>query len=417
MPRQRPHATLWFEVEDLLRFFDDHNHPTGIQRVTLELLEAAVRRYAGRVAFCRLRCGSGKVEALDLAAIRGLLTTPRVKAFRGQAISAWIQERIGRRNRERSFAQRIQAGDFLVCVGSPMANRSYSEHVRRLKERWCLKFCLLIHDVLPLVQPAYFNSALVSSFLWWAERVVHVTDIIFVSSEHSRNEVIDIAREKSWKLPPFQAVRFGDGFSVQPEYGEFEMPKFPDRFVLFVSTLEARKNHRLLVDVWKRLLQRHSPHEIPVLMFVGRTGWLINELMADLKASRFLNGKIVHFRNLSDRALREAYARCLFTVYPSLHEGWGLPVAESLVAGKLCIASNRSSIPEVGGDLVEYFDPCDANDCLAKIERALTDPDYLEARSRRISQQFVPASWDACIDSIVANLDSLADLSVRRSCD
>jgi glycosyltransferase involved in cell wall biosynthesis len=72
--------------------------------------------------------------------------------------------------------------------------------------------------------------------------------------------------------------------------------------------------------------------------------------------------------------------RACFTVFPSLCEGWGLPIAESLAHGKFFVASNRTSIPEVGGDLIDYFDPSDDDDALAKIERLLFEPGYLAAR-------------------------------------
>jgi glycosyltransferase involved in cell wall biosynthesis len=129
--------------------------------------------------------------------------------------------------------------------------------------------------------------------------------------------------------------------------------------VLFVSTIEIRKNHRLLVRVWRRLIARHGTEAVPALIFAGQIGWMVDDLLADLAESGHLGGKIEHRPGLSDEELDEAYRSCLFTVFPSFCEGWGLPIAESLAHGKFCVASNRTSIPEVGGDLIDYFDPSD----------------------------------------------------------
>jgi glycosyltransferase involved in cell wall biosynthesis len=96
----------------------------------------------------------------------------------------------------------------------------------------------------------------------------------------------------------------------------------------------------------------------------------------------------------------------LFTVFPSLCEGWGLPIAESLMHGKFCVASNRTSIPEVGGDLVDYFDPSDEADALAKIERLLLDPDYLAAREARLKSEYRPRSWADCVHTLIGTLDA-----------
>jgi glycosyltransferase involved in cell wall biosynthesis len=179
----------------------------------------------------------------------------------------------------------------------------------------------------------------------------------------------------------------------------------PQRYILFVSTIEIRKNHRLLVRVWQRLLARHGADAIPVLVFAGQVGWMVDDLLADLAASGYLGGKVEHRPGLSDEELDEAYRGCLFTVFPSLCEGWGLPIAESLAHGKFCLASNRASIPEVGGDLIDYFDPSDDDDALAKVERLLFEPGYLAAREARLRAEYRPCTWADCAHSLVLQLN------------
>src|ERR1044071_485576 len=84
---------------------------------------------------------------------------------------------------------------------------------------------------------------------------------------------------------------------------------------------------------------------------------------------------------------------CLFTVFPSLSEGWGLPIVESLAHGKFCVASNHTSIPEAGGKLIDYFDPMDEDDALAKIERPLIEPGYLAAREAQLRAEYRARTW------------------------
>jgi glycosyltransferase involved in cell wall biosynthesis len=206
-------------------------------------------------------------------------------------------------------------------------------------------------------------------------------------------------------LPRVEVVELGSGLSDRPLDADEKVIGFPRPFVLFVSTIEVRKNHRLLVRVWRRLLERHGADAIPTLIFAGQIGWLVDDLMADLAASGYLGGKIVLMPGLSEAELRQAYRSCLFTVFPSLCEGWGLPVAESLVQGKFCVASNCTSIPEVGGDLIDYFDPTDDDDALAKIERVLLDPAYLAAREARLRAQYRPRTWADCVSALVGKLD------------
>jgi glycosyltransferase involved in cell wall biosynthesis len=191
--------------------------------------------------------------------------------------------------------------------------------------------------------------------------------------------------------------------------------RFPEHFVLFVSTIEIRKNHQLLIDVWQRLIEKHGWAAVPHLVFVGRAGWLVDNMMRRLEESHNLDGKVVIASGLADAELEHAYRSCRLTVFPSLSEGWGLPVAESLEHGKFCVASDRASIPEVGGDLADYFDPDDFDDALRKIERALFDAPYLALREHRIRSDFRRASWAACTDDLMAKLQGLSEQSVVAS--
>jgi glycosyltransferase involved in cell wall biosynthesis len=109
--------------------------------------------------------------------------------------------------------------------------------------------------------------------------------------------------------------------------------------------------------------------------------------------------------DLSDAELCECYRSCLFTVFSSLCEGWGLPIAESLAQGKFCVASNRTSIPEVGGDLIDYFDPKNEDDAYAKIERLLLDSVYLTEREAQLRTEYRPRTWTDCLHALVTTLD------------
>jgi glycosyltransferase involved in cell wall biosynthesis len=90
------------------------------------------------------------------------------------------------------------------------------------------------------------------------------------------------------------------------------------------------------------------------------------------------------------------YQNCLFTVYPSHYEGWGLPVIESLARGKHCVASSSSSLPEAGGQWCDYHDPLDFVACHRLIARAAFDSDYRESKEQAIRDGYRPASWDEC---------------------
>ncbi|PZR14308.1 MAG: hypothetical protein DI532_09805 [Azospirillum brasilense] len=233
-----------------------------------------------------------------------------------------------------------------------------------------MRFALLIHDLIPIRRPEWCDRGVIISFIAWHRGVLPLADQIFANSRATAGDVTRWAREIGLDLPrPVRAVPMGTGLgvaalpaaqargiqtggvqaeatpagSVAPEIGigPSDLPE-PGSYVLFVSTLEARKNHALLFRVWRRLLGEMPREQVPTLVFAGRVGWLVADLMQQLENAEWLGGKIRLIRDPSDEELLALYRGCRFTLYPSFYEGWGLPVSESLALGRPCIASDRT---------------------------------------------------------------------------
>jgi glycosyltransferase involved in cell wall biosynthesis len=408
-PNVRP--TYWFDVEDILFYFATEPRPTGIQRVSMELLALVHQHAPDRFRFCRVSFGVGHVEMLEFPVIEAAWLKPPAANFL-ETCARWAKhflwrpviDRLRGRQREKAFARMVKPGDVMICLGSPMLDGKYNANVASAKRRLGIRYTLLLHDILPVVAPDMFDRSLLKPFQAWLPDVVAICDLILVSSQHGRNELLNYGVRNGVPMPPLGQIRFGAGFSTIASASEPSNDPLPERFVLFVATIEIRKNHRLLLRVWRRLIEKHGAGAVPTLLFVGRMGWMVADLMAELRASNFLDGKIVLKSGIADIILQRAYERCLFTVYPSFCEGWGLPVAESLAHGKLCIASNRTSIPEVGGDFVDYIDPESEESALAAVERALFEEGYVEARNAYIRANYKPRDWSECFDDLLAAL-------------
>src|SRR5262249_54844124 len=147
--------------------------------------------------------------------------------------------------------------------------------------------------------------------------------------------------------------------------------------------------------VWRRLLEDMPADAVPTLVFAGRVGWQVSDLMEQLHNSKFLNGKILHIESPTDEELEALYDGCLFTVFPSFYEGWGLPVTESLAFGRPCIVSNATSLPEVGGSLARYIDPDNATDAYRVIRETIQDQTGLREWRDQIRREFRPVQWTA----------------------
>jgi glycosyltransferase involved in cell wall biosynthesis len=177
----------------------------------------------------------------------------------------------------------------------------------------------------------------------------------------------------------------------------------PTGFVLAVGTLEPRKNLPRLVQAYARLPEA-AQDEHP-LVVVGAQGWETGET---LDALRSLGEHAVQLGYVSDQALSELYDRCAVFCYPSLGEGFGLPVLEAMAAGAAVITSNISSLPEVGGETVEYVDPWDVAGMAATLERLLGDPqrrERLGALARARAREF---TWERTAALTLVAIESAA---------
>jgi glycosyltransferase involved in cell wall biosynthesis len=180
-----------------------------------------------------------------------------------------------------------------------------------------------------------------------------------------------------------------------------ELP--PPGFVLAVGTLEPRKNLPRLVAAYATLpveLQRAHP-----LVVVGALGW---DTGPTLDALCSLGDRCALLGHVSDAALAELYRRCAVFCYPSLGEGFGLPVLEAMAAGAAVLTADNSSLPEVGGDAVEYADARDVAALAAGLERLLVSPERraeLGARARERAGEF---SWERTAGLILGALERAA---------
>jgi glycosyltransferase involved in cell wall biosynthesis len=439
---------IWFEVEDFLRYFDHFRNPTGTQRLSFEIYSPANLLYghSERVRFCRLSVFSKRLHSIRFDVIRSaylnplggtapwktfwepaifweefprsipiIMRHPRFFFSILKAAARDLMEILLRRNR---FERLVRRGDIIVSLGAGWGIPGYMKHIAEVKRRYGIKFSIFVHDVLPIEYQSFFEPRHALQFRNWLQEAIPVADIVLTNSKYSRAALIALAAKSGWRLPRVEILQLGSGFGDRPTDRGQPMASLPARYVLFVSTIEIRKNHRLLVRVWQRLVERHGADLVPALIFVGQIGWSFDGLLADLKASEHLNGKIILLRSLSDAELQQTYRCCLFTVFPSLCEGWGLPIAESLAHGKFCVASNRTSIPEVGGNLIDYFDPSDEEDALAKIERPLIDPGYLAAREAQVRAEYPRRTWADCVHALIRALecgsqDGTGDFPVR----
>jgi glycosyltransferase involved in cell wall biosynthesis len=254
----------------------------------------------------------------------------------------------------------------------------------------------ICYDIIPALLPHLsvhtreaFGAYLVD-LAWSADRVLCI-------SEQTQRDFRAFLEELGAPVPPTRVFRLGSevrdlAITDRPHESILGTQHADERpFVLYVSTIERRKNHEILYRAWTRLRARGvTPHR---LVFVGMEGWGVADMLNDIRQDPRVQNDIVILNHVGDEALARLYRQAAFTVYPSLYEGWGLPVVESLAWGKFCLCSSAASIPEAGGDWCEYLDPWDLPAWVERLGWYMAHPEAVAARNARIENEFKPPSW------------------------
>ena len=161
-------------------------------------------------------------------------------------------------------------------------------------------------------------------------------------------------------------------------------------YILSVGTTEPRKNILRLVSAFRSLLKRGLKYK---LVIAGERGWLSDPLYEFVEQER-LKERVLFTGYVNDRDLPSLYAGATVFAFPSLYEGFGLPVVEAMACGAPTITSNRSSLPEVAGDAALLVDPEDEGQIKEALQRLLEDEALRQELSRRAIEQSKKFSWD-----------------------
>jgi alpha-1,3-rhamnosyl/mannosyltransferase len=224
-------------------------------------------------------------------------------------------------------------------------------------------------------------------------RGTHRSARVITVSEHAKSEIVHFLGgrylSKISVIPeaarPEFAIPCGDAFKEEVRT-RFELP---DSYLFTVSTVEPRKNLVTLLDAYARLKQR-SGSTCPPLVIVGRKGWNNDDILGYMSE---LEGSVRFPGFVSDEELIALYQMATCLVFPSLYEGFGLPVVEAMMAGCPVITSTTSSLPEVAGDAALLVDPLNADELVAAMQRVLQDENLRSEMSQKGRSWSAHFSW------------------------
>jgi glycosyltransferase involved in cell wall biosynthesis len=285
----------------------------------------------------------------------------------------------------------------LVSVGGDYRFKDI-DRIAEIKAHYRFRYVLLCHDLIMIQFPQLAGEIATEHVRKYWNKAFPVADMVIFTTATVEEDVRSFCRANNLALRKTAIVPLGWNpaeFSkripaILPEGIE------PGRYILFVSSLEARKGHEMIMAVWRRLLDDGIPQATGMkLVFIGEHVFNTPRLKQRLLSGE-LGPTLVHFEGVMDSQLAKFYRCAAFCLFPSQYEGFGLPVIEALGAGKPIIVSTGGAVPEIAAGLAPCLDTNDQDSWYAEIKLWLEDPAIREEYAHKISDQFDWPTWDEC---------------------
>jgi len=396
-----PAMQIIFDVSRLVR----RGHlaaPTGIDRVEHAYLSFLLAQQRYRVTF-EAFVPPGRWVSLSQAAVRALEAGSRRRWNEGGG-SASILSAV-RHFRPPRTPKRVNGGDrpLFLTVSHPRSEAT--ARWRRRADRCGGKLCYFVHDLIPIEYPEYARAGDGKVNRARIAGAATMADGLLVNSESTAHS---LRRFRSGHpVPPIAKLPFGITLPQSSGSQEDLPPRLRDRpYFLALGTIEPRKNHLLLLKIWRELAAG-AGDDAPMLVIAGRRGWENANILAMIDRSPALKGVLVEMAAPGDATLDVLIRRARALLAPSFAEGFGLPVAEALGCGCPVIASDIAAHREVGGDAPLYLHPLDAKAWMAAI-RDFAEPDSaLRQHHVQAANGWRPGGWDSHFSRLTEFLEQL----------
>ncbi len=363
-----------------------HHAPTGVDRVEMAYARGLTDHYAQRLHFA----------AVHPFGNYGRLARDKVLRFLDDTERRWTSEEgtgkrptveilptllglLPRPHRSTRPAIYVQASPHHLT--RPVA-------VHRILQREQARFLCLVHDLIPIEYPEYARPEGAAQHRLRIETVARFADAIIVNSAATGTSL------KPWladahRSPQVRVALLGThqgADEARPDAGSHE-PYF-----LCVGTIEPRKNHLLLLNLWRHMAETMAPDAVPRLVIVGRRGWENEQVIDMLERCPALQGRVEELNGCPDLRMEALLRGARALLLPSFAEGYGMPVAEALLAGTPVICSDLPALREAGGDAPDFLDPLDGPEWQAHIlDHAQAGPLY-RAQIARLARWHAP-TW------------------------
>ena len=370
--------------------------PTGIDRVCLAYMDhfgdrsrAVVQRRGFQVVLGR----AASQRLFRILREGGASARRKLAAF---ALGAWPAALMGK----------VREGAVYLNVGHTGLNEPA---LPAWIERHRLRAVYLVHDLIPITHPEFCREGEAEKHRQRMRNVLVSAAGVIGNSQATLEDLAAFARAEGLPMPATIAAWIS-GNPVKPGQPRSKADK---PYFVTLGTIEGRKNHLLLLQVW-RALAAQLGEDAPTLFIVGRRGWRADEVFAQLDELGELQGRVRELASVGDRQLAELVAGAQALLMPSFAEGFGLPVIGALELGTPVIAADLPVYRELVGAIPLYLDPRDSAAWEEAIQGYLTDGPERQ-RQIDLAKGYRAPDWPTHFDVVENWLASAIEKSVRHS--
>ncbi len=379
--------------------------PSGIDRVELAYAEELLTRAETRLDFAAMH-PLGSYAHLPRTATRKFLdlTAKRWRAAdtNGEAVrraARWLLNGVLLRGNipYPPAVERRKRSAYLLVSHHHLDRPAVIESTLT-RER--ASFVCMVHDLIPIEYPEYARPAEPARHHRRIQTVARMADAIIVNSEATRQSLMPWLTEVG-RNPPVMVLPLG--IDSAESHAAPTQDDGPPTFV-YIGTIEPRKNHLLLLHIWRRLAEERGENA-PRLVLIGRRGWENEQVLDMLERAPSLRGLVEEHSAMSDAQAYALLRRAKAILLPSFAEGYGLPLAEGLARGVPALCSDLPALREVGRSVPEYLDPLDGLGWMKAIVDYATPNSQRRAAQLERLKLWQPPTWSRHISDVLDLVD------------
>jgi len=382
--------------------FERQRANTGIQRVVKEFLQRAMSSKAGTYKVLIYNQKSKKMQQVQNTEVKLFLKD--IKNFQFKK----------RRTINIEEIKVVKKTIFLDIDSGWNAPYKRDKLYPILKSNGFLIFNF-IYDLIPVLLPQFVQNITIKNYKSFIKTVFKYSDMVILNSNSAQNDFLNYKKSLNIKRKiSTEVVGLGSNFIAIKTPVDNPMIKtvLNKKYILFVGTLEPRKNQEDVLNAFDALSKKHKDLN---LVFIGMKGWRVDKLIDRINSHILKDKRVFWFNRIDDTTLFHFYQNAFLVTYLSKYEGYGLPIIESLQHNNITITSKNSSMPEVGLDFTDYIEDDNLNQLTDTIALYCDNTKLYNQKKEYIKEHFKARTWTEFCDDVFSAMEGFKKSHLKKN--